>query len=467
MNQHSGIVVDPVSASTYSANLSPIWLHRHSVLLWVVYFCYAVTAALLLQKLVLPMLPSLHAGHGLLNNDAILFHQEALALAEKIRQQGWGVWSLWPGGGGSGNVAILAVLYTLFGPDPALLVPINAALHALGGFLVFLIGRRLWPGGVGIYGGLVASALFVLFPSALVWYGQIHKDSFSIAGVLLIVYAFLRIMYGGEKDVWVAVACALAGIALIAVVRPYYFKFLANAGMVMLLVVALFTLSGRQPRRSLWGASGILGLLVLAAMFIRSGSGSLNDTGSASLNGTIYGRSLQLTAGQVWNQSDFIPRFLDSQAELAARTRYGLTRYNQSIGARTLIDGDVVLQSFGDVTRYAPRAMQVALFAPFPSVWLQKTSLPIMLGIGETLVWYLFVPGILIALYRRRSVEVAVTMVFALAFLTMIGVVEPNVGTIFRMRYAHLNLLLLVGALGWVSLWSERSHSAEKAHGMY
>lgn len=432
-----------------------------------VYFCYAVTAALLLQKLVLPMLPSLHAGHGLLNNDAILFHQEALALAEKIRQQGWSAWSLWPGGGGSGNVAILAALYVWFGPDPALLVPINAALHALGGLLIFLIGQRLWPGRVGIYGGLAASALFVLFPSSLVWYGQIHKDSFSIAGVLLIVYAFLRSLSGGRKDVVTAVTCTLAGIALIAIVRPYYFKFLTLAGLAVLSVVALFVLTRQQPHRSLWGLSIVVGLVAIASVLVRPSVLLGSDrAGLTNIDGTVYGQFPELTADYVWSPNALIPEFLDRQAELAAKTRYGLTRYNQSIGARTLIDGEVVLQSIGDLARYAPRALQVALFAPFPSTWVQKMSLPVMLGVGETLVWYLFAPGILVALYRRRSTEVAVTVIFALAFLAMIGIVEPNVGTVFRMRYAHLNLLLLVGALGWASLWLERGSSAEATKGV-
>lgn len=425
-----------------------IWPSRHSVLLWVIYFCYAVTAALLLQKMVLPMLPSLHGGYGLLKNDAILFHREAIALAEEIRNRGWDAWSLWPGREGSGNVAILAAMYVLFGPDPALLIPINAALHALGGLLLFLIGRQLWPGRVGVYGSLVASALFVLFPSSLVWYGQVHKDSFSNAGLLLMVYAFLRALSSERSDVWVAPCCALSAVLLIALVRPYYFKFLTIAGFAVLPTIVMFVALGRQSRRML-PVFGIAAILAVTAMSIRSGH--------ANLDGTAYATGGSWIENYVWNRSAVVPVSLDRQAELAARTRVGLTRYNQSVGARSLIDGHVELHSFTDIVLFAPRALQVALFAPFPSTWMQESSLPVVLGIGETIVWYLFVPGILIAIYRRWSAEVVITLVFSLTFLMMIGIVEPNVGTIFRMRYVHLNLLLLVGALGWMSVWLERT----------
>jgi len=383
--------------TSHQAGVPPSdWPQRHNVLLWVTYFCYAVTTALLLQKLVLPMSPSLHAGHGLLHADAILFHQQALALADRVRQAGWSAWSPWPAGGGSGNVAILAALYVFFGPDPALLIPINAALHALGGLLIFLIGRRLCPDRVGLWGGLAASALFVMFPSAVVWYGQLHKDSFSIAGILLVVYALAGPPPKDRRDLLAAAGCTASGIALVATVRPYYLKLLAIAALAAWLTAALAALSRRPAAKSrLIGPSLVVALLALGALFIRSDN--------PALEGTQYDDLPTLTAGFEWHNSSWLPHILDHQAELAAKTRYGLIRYNRQVGARTLIDGDVVLRSVGDIARYAPRALQVAALAPFPTGWLAKTSLPVMLAVAETAVWYLLAPGILAALLRRRS----------------------------------------------------------------
>lgn len=49
----------------------------HPILVWCIGFAYASFLALAMQKLMLPLHPSLHAEHGLLQNDAIFFHNTA------------------------------------------------------------------------------------------------------------------------------------------------------------------------------------------------------------------------------------------------------------------------------------------------------------------------------------------------------------------------------------------------------
>ena len=81
-----------MGANTYTG------LITHKIL-FVAFFCYAACTALIFQKLLLPMIPSLHAGDGLLVHDAIFFHTEAINLANQIRESGWSNWSLWPATG--------------------------------------------------------------------------------------------------------------------------------------------------------------------------------------------------------------------------------------------------------------------------------------------------------------------------------------------------------------------------------
>ena len=64
---------------------------------------------MMLQKLVLPLLPELHAGNGLLHSDALEFHNQALRVAELIKSNGWSEWRLFPTGG-TGNVGVLSAL---------------------------------------------------------------------------------------------------------------------------------------------------------------------------------------------------------------------------------------------------------------------------------------------------------------------------------------------------------------------
>jgi hypothetical protein len=107
--------------------------------LWITLFCFSTIAGLLFQKLLLPLVPSLHGGYGLLTNDAVVFHHIAESIANDIHLNGWSFDVLWLDTPCmSGNIAILAVLYVLFGPYPSLILPINAAFHALSGCTVVL-----------------------------------------------------------------------------------------------------------------------------------------------------------------------------------------------------------------------------------------------------------------------------------------------------------------------------------------
>lgn len=193
---------------------------RVLVILWLAFFAYTTSVALLFQHLVLQMLPSLHAGQGLLSQDSLYFHQVAQALAETISRDGWLVWTPWPSAYTQGNVAVLAALYALFGPNPSSAIPINACLHASSGVLLILIGRELSSGRAARWGSLVAACLFVGFPSALNWYGQVHKDGYAILGFLLLLYSGAKILKLERVREAAHPLIAAGGGALTAFVRP-------------------------------------------------------------------------------------------------------------------------------------------------------------------------------------------------------------------------------------------------------
>ena len=127
----------------------------HPAIVFLLFFSYATAAALLFQKFLLPLIASAHHGQGLIEGDSAYFHAIAVDLADRIRQHGWTEWRVYPTHGATGNVALLAALYSLFGNDPSLIVPVNAAIHALAGTLLFLLGRMIWPGRVGMLAGMM------------------------------------------------------------------------------------------------------------------------------------------------------------------------------------------------------------------------------------------------------------------------------------------------------------------------
>ncbi len=221
--------------------------------LWLFAFCFATTAALLFTKILLPMLPSLHGGSGLLKNDAVYFQQTAILIAKNIHEHGWATWSLWPNQTGTtGNVGILSALYVLFNStDPSLIIPINALLHASSAYLLLRIGREIWPGRTGNVAGLIAASLFVVFPSALSWYSQPLKDSFVIAGALLILYSLLMLYQPHSKQrgamylFWFVI-----GIFLAVLVKPYYIKLIIVITTLIAFITIPWLFWTRAPQRN-------------------------------------------------------------------------------------------------------------------------------------------------------------------------------------------------------------------------
>ena len=101
-------------------------------------FGYTLAVGLLVQLVLLPHLFSgWHAGHGLLATcDYSRFHDIASRLSDEIHRQGWSAWVLPPDGQPVAGIA--AVFYTLIVPEPWTVLPLNAALHAVGGWSLFV-----------------------------------------------------------------------------------------------------------------------------------------------------------------------------------------------------------------------------------------------------------------------------------------------------------------------------------------
>ncbi len=439
--------------------LDSTWRRGRSIpiafLLWVIYFCYAICAALVFQKVLVPLVPSLHAIGGLVGDDAIYFDSVAVKMAEQINLNGWGGWQLYPAQGAAGNVGILAALYAIFGHDPTLILPVNASIHALGGVLIFLLARELAnKDSVGVLAGIIAGSLFVLFPSSLNWYGQLHKDGYAIAGFLLILLVWIKALCrSGNEVVWVKLFLAhLAGVVLIALVRPYNLKLMLVA---YLVGWVLWTFIAILRRRAGFDLKFNTFLIVSAAVCIGGigaagylGADSNSEQAYASFNGT----------GKPWKWQDtpWVPDKVEHYVELAAQTRGYLIDYGISQNAKSMIDVDVKPQSIVEVVGYLPRALQISLFAPLPNTWFQSLSLMRLTAVAETLIFYICFVGLLLLFLYERKPATWVTLYFATFMMTVVGFTIANMGTLYRIRYAYQFVFLMLGVLGWIT-WLDQS----------
>ena len=457
-------------------------------ILWAVFFCYSICAALIFQKVLLPLIPSFHAGGGLMSNDAVYFDSVASALAEEIRLHGWSSWQIYPANGARGNVAILAALYALFGHDPTVIIPVNAAIHALGGLLIFLLTRELSDkASVGTYAGLIAASLFVVFPSALVWYGQNHKDGYMIAGALLILLTWVKAIRG-QKDIYgwlILVLCNLAGVVLIGSVRPYFLvvSLVATIG-ALLAILTVALLRGQLRRITKLVAFYLIAAIVLAvgvkvasvtvvgsqATAAVTGFGQMGDVYegwqgarhsrakriTVDINGEQHVAYEDKTEFWQWRDTPFLPDSIEKYLQTAASTRAGLIDFGFSVNAKSMIDEYITPQSVGEMAAYMPRALQVALLAPFPSSWLTHTSMSRLIATGEMIIYYLCVPGIFLLLCYNRKPAILMAIYYACFYLLVYGFTQANLGTLHRYRYGYLFIILQLGVLGWFT-WLDKT----------
>lgn len=427
--------------------------------LWVIFYCYSTFAALMFQKVVLPLFPAYHGGSGLIGADSVFFHKVAVRLADAIRAGGWSQWTLRPAEGATGNASILAVFYVIFGNEPTIIISLNAVLHATSGLLIFLIARLLWPGKVGTYSGIITAVLFIAFPSALNWYAQMHKDSFAILGMLVIFYSWLKGTLnasGIRRVLWITIG-TLAGLSLVTYVRPYNVMLLIMSAAVSGLTLLVYFILKQRIKKAV-KLAGFFCIVIVAFFVINAFMPKIAPVEhKAGLLKAFKDEGIDWN----WKRNRSIPASVDRLFENITLIRVTNIYHCKLVKAQSAIDKDVKPDNAWSAIVYIPRAAFIALFAPFPNKWLESTSLTRMVSVGETAVWYLLIPGVFLAFWYRRSLPLFLIALNAIVFLAALGFVNPNLGTLYRFRYLYIFILMLIGVMGWVELvyrkWGSRA----------
>gem|GEM_PF-2082514 len=506
--------------------------YHSSFRIFVLAFFWALVGGLLLQFVVLPALPSVwHVGDGLLQGgDWVGFHRKAVMIALQITQDGWGVWELRPGG--NAPTGILAGLYFVFGIyKPWLFLPINAFLFGAATFTLYKIFKLIMITRHSFY----AILPFMMFPSALMIYGQVHKDIFSITGILFVIFVWANVAGRSMlncREMLVQAVIMFSGLALVWLVRPYIVQLLLLGGLSAALLLSVWGIWGKQARHGSWWCMLAIFLMIqLGALLLSlaqeieptTQSGQTTQPGQttkqlqqaqvdklireaerawkaqqaklarrASLLEELLSplnaaeRELMTTSLMPYNDqmlerafNNYLPGVINDGsiaqssawfalnvglrgklAQLNEKRRGFATSYPR---AATNIDLDVRFYSIHDLLLYIPRALQIGLLAPFPSMWLGNATSPgsgtmrLVAGM-EMMLSYLLLLGLvgLCRCEKKRWATITVVMTISLILTIMFTLAITNVGSLYRMRYVSWQILNGLGILGW-SLWLQRT----------
>ncbi len=446
--------------------------------LWFFFFLYTLSISSLIQIVILPyLLPGLHAGNGLFSCslDSTGFHKLAVELANKISLQGWSAWQLRPGGQSPAGIAAISYFFVL--PDPRTLIPLSAAFHASAALILVNLMSLFVKNKLR---AILCVLPFFIFPSNLQWTAQWHRDGISILGVVMILQGMVSLFrledYNAEGRFFINLPSVIyfsSGFALVSIMRPYIltvifpFVLFLFAVMVLIFFVKASTkkISWQNMVKVLFSTLFIVFIITKIDIYLCPADHSepAISIPAASDKPLIKqvmlsssAKTIKLLCEEVhenqWRGVSFLPMVIENKLYQLAQYRKGFCCASPE--ASSNIDQDVEFRSTKDVLAYIPRAAQIAFLAPFPSQWLCKgtyrvSSFMRKMSACEMLIIYftlLFLPFAL-WLWRKRA-EMWTIFLFCAYMMLAHGLVVSNVGSLYRMRYVYIMVLVALGIAG-------------------
>ena len=399
--------------------------------------------------------------------DSYEYRSGAVRLAEILKSDGVAAWA---SAGAPMHVKLVSILFALLGPlfgyGPLSAEPFNLFCYVAVVGLTLALGREVG----GSRTGAIAASVVALWPTFLLHTLQLLKDSLFVAaalGLVLCVTTWLTRTYGPRGAV---AACALTAVAvsMLLLVRSNFAVVifaLALFGLILLVARQLI-----ERRLLYWNMA--CPVMILAAGVLLLSFHTTRDLQKLKHYPSDHGGQLKSVAGvgiQVPTAVSYLPRARSeegSPATYAARlhasadrmalrvggVRYRFTAIYSESGSN--IDSDVRFRHLGDLFRYLPRAFEIGVLAPFPRTWADAGrrvgNAGKLLSGAETLAIYVFELLALVAVFRPPHRLAAWLLLSISAFgVTLLGMVVPNVGALYRFRYTFWLLLIVLGAKGF------------------
>ena len=438
--------------------------------IWLVVFIYSVCTAFLVQFVILPyVFPSLDNGEGLIKDmDPALFNRIAVQLYDKIKTQGWGAWELYPGENGQSIAGVVAAIYALTIPKPWVLIPFNAALHATSSLLLFLIISFFISDRKKC---LLAILPFVFYPTATLWFTQIHKDGVFITGIFSFALGWIKLSRTQEWErKWFSslqgYILIFAGVFLVWLMRPYCIKMLFSVAILISIILSIallskINLSSKSLFRGLCAVLLVWIPLTLIHPFLRE---------------QPFGLSIFAAKHSQQHQQPQEPPELQKPQQPAVDGHWA-SRFKKNIenelkedlntivfkrvgsartGGMSLIDSNVSFKRAVDYLIYLPRLIQISFLAPFPNMWFTEgvtleSTIMRRVSAFEMMGVYFFLPFLPFAIWDlRKRVDFWIIMLFFASMLLLFGFSIINIGTFYRMRYGFLMPFVSFGIVGFV-----------------
>lgn len=260
----------------------------------------------------------------------------------------------------------------------------------------------------------IAAIAIAVFPSFVIWSGQLLKDGLII---FLLVLAITMVIQLQEKFSYIALATLIFSLGGILSLRFYIFY------MVLIAVVGSFVIGLSNSNRSILRNTVVMVLLGFSLTYLGIGRNAADEY-------RVFGN---------------LDRVQSSRSDLArvADSGFGTeTDVSTTEGAISAI----------------PTGFKYLMFAPFP--W-EAANLRQAITIPEVLAWWATIPFLILGLIytiRNKLRSAFPILIFSLLLTLAYSIFQGNVGTAYRQRtQIQVFLFILIGA-GWVVFQEQREN---------
>jgi hypothetical protein len=414
------------------------------------------------------LLPNVFDSNGAARfaSDSPVYLADAVRLANQMKQAGFAAWASAPF---PLHTKLYSLAFTALGPLVGFNIlaaePLNLLCYVAIVFLVFKLGVEIF----GARTGGLAAIIVAVWPTFLLHTTQLLKDPFFIAlllGLIFVATCWLTRSFSRTQSLGRGLLGGVLTMLLWAV-KPDLWALTLIVVLLSLLFQCLRSIQAKQiASGNLLGGLVLvviaLGVPVLGPRLIKPYS---NPDPHPLLAGTGTGANqLDRAAAEPGKALPVKPPSRSSSRLTRLRERIAWARFLfvSYPGTGSNIDADVRLESWVEVIRYLPRAAEIGLLAPFPTMWLasgaQVARLGRMLSGLEMLMMYIVMVLVLWSLWKSSD-QLASWFLVTIATLSvfLLGLVVPNVGALYRMRYPFWILLIIVGVDGALRLHATKN----------
>ena len=309
---------------------------------------------------------------------------------------------------GWGMYYFVALIYFLLGKSFYAAQSICAVIGAATAPLVYFCSQKIYQNrNVARFAALMVA----LFPSFIIWSGQLMKDGLI---VFLLVLAVTMVLTLQEKFSYTGIALLIFSLFGIIALRFYIFYMVAMA------VAGSFVIGVARGKPSLGKRVAVLVLLGLSLTYL----GVLRNASSNF---------------DKWGDLEAVQR---SRQDLAVRAGSG---FGEEVDVST---------TEGAITTI-PLGLAYLMLAPFP--W-QMSTLRQTITLPEVLLWWAMIPFMISGIWytvRHKLRSAFPALFFSLMLTIAYSIFQGNVGTAYRQRTQIQVFLFIFIAAGW-TLYKEK-----------